>query len=420
MCHCTERQSCHADILISAYREQFPSAYDRDDPNSIPPSSEHLNYLARLREEVDSDDGSTADEGASSKGSGWTGVGRAMQVGVGYTVRELCDGQSLASPGRWPVEARRYPDSEEWRAVVTPFRQFAEHHCPPSLLVDLALGRVAKSPFPEGDVRELKQRIITSLEGKGLQLGRVQGDRNELPIDFRFLDLLLRASADPEVHLGAFAQGVKVGPGTRMPRLPALYRPKRRWRLESQRDPQAYLEEEEHSAKPWRQNYTSLTEFADKVEAVLEDQSARGQVLKYSEEAARDRYPDLVVASLGAQRKDKPNGEVSARVLFDGTHGLAVNTRTRIRDQERSPIAADLKRAMREKAQLQQPTFALTADVKEAHRQVPVHPSDWRFLGCQVKKGGTVYRVLHRIGTFSLGCVTTKVPIATHPPCASQ
>ena len=26
-----------------------------------------------------------------------------------------------------------------------------------------------------------------------------------------------------------------------------------------------------------------------------------------------------------------------------------------------------------------------------------------------------MYRVLHRIGTFSLGCVTTKVPIATHP-----
>ena len=33
-----------------------------------------------------------------------------------------------------------------------------------------------------------------------------------------------------------------------------------------------------------------------------------------------------------------------------------------------------------------------------------------------------LYRVLHRIGTFSLGCVATKVPIATHPPffCESQ
>ena len=92
---------------------------------------------------------------------------------------------------------------------------------------------------------------------------------------------------------------------------------------------------------------------------------------------ARQRYPDLVVASLGAQRKDKPGGTVSARVLFDGTHGITVNTRIRIRDQERGPNAADLKRIMREKSRVGVPTFALTADVSEAHRQIPVAEQDW-------------------------------------------
>ena len=91
---------------------------------------------------------------------------------------------------------------------------------------------------------------------------------------------------------------------------------------------------------------------------------------------------------------------ISARVLFDGTHGLAVNTHARIRDKERSLIAADLKRAMKEKAELGQPTFAFTADVSEAHRQVPVHPSDWRFLGCQIAKGSTVY--VNTEGTFGI------------------
>ena len=43
-------------------------------------------------------------------------------------------------------------------------------------------------------------------------------------------------------------------------------------------------------------------------------------------------------------------GKATARVLFDGTHGLCVDSRMRLRDQERAPIAADLKRAMREKA----------------------------------------------------------------------
>ena len=208
------------------------------------------------------------------------------------------------------------------------------------------------------------------LSSRGLQLNRAGGDRDELPLGFRFLDLLLRASDDPDTRLGGFTQGVKVGPGTRMPRNPA-HRPKRRWRLESQRGPTNWQQEEEKQwESPWRQNFASLVGFADKVEAVLEDQAA--------EAGARTRFPDQVVASLGAQRKDKPNSVVSSRVLFDGTHGPAVNTRTRILDLERSPIAADPKRAMKEKAELGQPTFALTADVSEAHRQVPVHPSGWR------------------------------------------
>ena len=57
----------------------------------------------------------------------------------------------------------------------------------------------------------------------------------------------------------------------------------------------------------------------------------------------------MVVASLGAIRKDKPGGVVTARVLFDGTNAIHVNRRTRMRDQERSPTAADLKRLMYEK-----------------------------------------------------------------------
>ena len=97
------------------------------------------------------------------------------------------------------------------------------------------------------------------------------------------------------------------------------------------------------------------------------------------------------MAALEANKKEKPNGVISARVLFDGSNGIAVNRRTRIRDQERAPVAADLKRVMREKARLGERTFALTADVAEAHRQIPIHPRDWHLLGCQVEVGSDVY-----------------------------
>ena len=124
---------------------------------------------------------------------------------------------------------------------------------------------------------------------------------------------------------------------------------------------------------------------------MMHDQATRGQVLVLSETKAKERFPDFVTASLGAQRKDKPGGNITAHVLFDGTHGLSVNSRTRLRDQERAPIAADPKRAMREKAKQDELTFAHTADVTEAHRQVPIHPDDWHLLGCQVVPGGEVF-----------------------------
>ena len=130
--------------------------------------------------------------------------------------------------------------------------------------------------------------------------------------------------------------------------------------------------------------------FKAEVEEVLRDQAGRGQVLIMPEAEARDRFPNLVVASLGAQ-KEKPGGVVSARVLFDGTNGNFVNTSTHLRDQERAPVAPDLKRLMREKAKTGEVTFGLTADVKKAHRQVPIHPDDWHLLGCQLERGGEVY-----------------------------
>ena len=133
---------------------------------------------------------------------------------------------------------------------------------------------------------------------------------------------------------------------------------------------------------------------------VLTDQTRRGQLIRLNEEEAKIRFPRLVIASLGANRKDRPNGEVTAKVLHDGTNGLSVNTKTRLRDQERSPISSDIKRAMREKASRGLSTFALTADVKEAHRQIPIDPRDWHLLGCQVERGADVF--VNTVGTFGI------------------
>ena len=54
----------------------------------------------------------------------------------------------------------------------------------------------------------------------------------------------------------------------------------------------------------------------------------------YEGRSPRATFSNLTRASFVANRKDKPSGVMSARVLFDGTNGIPVKTRTRIRDQE--------------------------------------------------------------------------------------
>ena len=400
VCHCRATEDCHGDVLVEEFRKLYPTAHDRNQPCGAPPGHEILSFLARLREEPESEEGSSPDEGVPEKHAGYRGNGPPMMVGVGYVQREFCDGQSLASPGRWSPGSRVYPSTTAWTSVRECFWRFTTHFGTEKLLVDLAMGKVAESPFPPVEIKQLKQAVIDAAARAGISITRKGGDRVDIPIDYRFLDVLLRASGDPEIGLGGYAQGVRVGPGTRMPRLPALYKAKKKWRLPSQVDPLDYLEYAPDSSGVWRSNYSTLREFEAQVLDVMHDQASRGQIIVMSESEARTRYPNLVVASLGAQRKQKPGGKITARVLFDGTHGLSVNTKTRLRDQERGPIAADLKRSMREKARFGELTFALSADVTEAHRQVPIHPDDWHLLGCQVSPGGDVF--INTVGTFGI------------------
>ena len=57
----------------------------------------------------------------------------------------------------------------------------------------------------------------------GIYLRKENEDRGDVRIDYnRFLDLLLRAVKDPQFSLGDSARGVRVGPGRRLPRQPAL------------------------------------------------------------------------------------------------------------------------------------------------------------------------------------------------------
>ena len=80
--------------------------------------------------------------------------------GSSYTVREVCDGQSLASPGRWAVEDRTYPENPVWAEVARRYVDYAEKAGTPELLTPLALGKVSSCPFPHSEIEELKRGVV--------------------------------------------------------------------------------------------------------------------------------------------------------------------------------------------------------------------------------------------------------------------
>ena len=95
------------------------------------------------------------------------------------------------------------------------------------LLMDLALGVDQNSPFSADSIAGLKAGVVTELASRGFPLEHSAADRSHVPIDHSFLQLLLADTQNPEVHLGAFASGVRVGPGARLPRRPRRTRQRR-------------------------------------------------------------------------------------------------------------------------------------------------------------------------------------------------
>ena len=129
----------------------------------------------------------------------------------------------------------------------------------------------------------------------------------------------------------------------------------------------------------------------------------KGQGLKLSETEARRKFGrKLVVASLGAQWKSgaKESGDLVGRLLFDGTHGVPVNSSVRVRDQDRGPAAQDVKRVLRELASRPRRKFGFKVNVKDAHRLIPVNPEDWHLVACRSERGKHVY--VNETGTFGV------------------
>ena len=84
---------------------------------------------------------------------------------------------------------------------------------------------------------------------------------------------------------------------------------------------------------------------------------------------------------------------MTARVFFDGSNGVAVSRRTRIRDHERAPAAADLKTRCAEEGKDRREDFRTKPQTQRKH----VIGTCWVV---QIEVGGDEF--INKVGTFSV------------------
>ena len=303
--------------------------------------------------------------------------------------KPFVDGSGLCSPGRWSPCARHVKPigAQCFAGLQTVLDKHTDGR---RLLFELACKKHVDQPFPAALVKEAREAVKGILRKHGAQLD-LDAIPERQPFHLALLEEFLRLCNDPDASAyfsgkDSFAAGVSSGVNQKMPRTPAVFEKKCKWR--------AY-DGETTAADVFRNNYPGAAENAKAIEAQFVEEAKLGAMVKMEvEEASRIYGENLRVASLGAIRK----ADDSFRVVHDGTHGIGVNGNIKVRDQIACPSAGDLRQVLQV---LEKPTFVLTADIKRAHRLVKIKPEDWGLQACRTDESSS-FVWLNTVGTFGV------------------
>ena len=323
------------------------------------------------------------------RGAGRTGVGAPLQVNFQGKVRPFADGAGLCSPGRW-LPHQRVIDSIASKMKGALMELLRGAFDIEKLAYELALGRHDRSPFTDELLREGRRRLVVICGGEG-DFEKEPSSRQ--PFYLKSLSLVARVLGDPDWRILAcgprcYEKGVPVGFRTRLPRTPAVYERKRRWRRYDPAD----------SILELKSNYKSVDAALATLEEQFAEEVREGRMVRMSLAEARRKYgAALRIAPQGAIEKQ----DNSFRAIHDGTHGPGVNPNIRIRDQIRFPSGGEAKRALEWCSEQPGATWGLTADVSKAHRRFK-HPEDeWGLLACRL--GDPLVVFCNAVGTFGVG-----------------
>eukprot|EP00973_Karenia_brevis_P015227 2082575-Karenia_brevis.AAC.1 len=164
----------------------------------------------------------------------------------------------------------------------------------------------------------------------------------------------LEIIGDPDWRLMCQAKysmiiGVRVGPDYKMPRKPALFKRKMRWRRYGDMDDEVDPES--------KSIYVSAVDHVSGVEAMFEEDVRMGHMRKLT---------NLEAEAIAALQKD----EDLFRIIHDGTHKVRVNPQIIVRDQIAYPAVGEKTAVLTRAARMRSTMLGSKADVSKAHRRV--------------------------------------------------
>ena len=295
--------------------------------------------------------------------------------------KEFTDGLGLCSPGRWRPEARTFQCSREAQQhaseVCDLVRGFVLEKVrdPRREMFKLALGRHACPPWTLDDMKILREKFAAMLP----QPAQALEVPDRQPFFLFALAQSLHILVDPDWEIltqgeECFARGVAIGTDAPLPRTPQVFREREKWRD------------------------LDKTLFEAYIQKFREDEKL-GMMIPMTLATAQERFgaDRVLVAAMGAVLK--PDGGI--RPLHDGIHGVNVNNRIKILDRVEVPGPAEIMQMVQMTFESSEACFALSADIRHAHRRVLIRERDWGLLGCRASTSAkTVWA--NTVGTFGI------------------
>ena len=312
----------------------------------------------------------------------------------------IADGFGLCSPTRWLPANRGVTLDPAARgfaeAMHEVLNQFVKDTIrdPQQTVCLLALGRFKQSPFTKEDLDRLRQSWFGCIEAAmGAKQQALDSVPESQPFYLHALALTARLLQDPDWEVienvqDSYSSGVSLGYDEPAPHIPQVYEPKCKSRK---------LDESEEE---WlRQNYESANQSSEQLEQKFREEELLDRMFPSTLPVLRERFgPDRVrIASLGAILKE----DGTARPLHDATHGVHVNTRIRILNQQANPGPSEVVHMVRAAQECKEACFAISGDVSSAHRLVRIREADWGLLSCRVKDDSPVVWV-NKVAAFGV------------------